>query len=147
MIVLTIAGNPLPWKRPGINRKSGHIYDQQSLEKEKTRWQLLSQFSESILPVPVEVIISFQMPIPKKTSKTKKLQMLQGKIHHMVKPDIDNLAKYVLDCMKGIVYLDDAQIVKLIVEKVYVESPRTTVFIKPLGLNEDYKEGQKNDCI
>ena len=34
------------------------------------------------------------------------------------KPDIDNLAKFVLDSLKGIVYADDSQVVKLVLYKI-----------------------------
>ena len=38
-----------------------------------------------------------------------------------VKPDLDNLAKGVLDAANGILWVDDAQIVQLSVEKQYGE--------------------------
>lgn len=40
-----------------------------------------------------------------------------------VKPDIDNFAKSVIDAMNTVFFKDDGQIVKLIVTKLYSESP------------------------
>lgn len=34
------------------------------------------------------------------------------------KPDIDNLAKFVLDSLKGVAYADDSQVVKLVLYKI-----------------------------
>lgn len=132
MIILTIYGDPIPWKRPGLNKRTGAVYDQQAKEKEQCRWQISAQKPQKILTVPVEVNVVFYMKIPESTSKAKRAQMLQGKIHHMVKPDADNLSKHILDCMTGLIYNDDAQIVDLHAHKLYTDAPRTVVHIRPL---------------
>ena len=50
------------------------------------------------------------------------------------KRDIDNYNKLLLDSMSGIVYIDDKQIEKLTVEKLYdKENPRIEVEIKRYG--------------
>ena len=41
--------------------------------------------------------------------------------YKITKPDADNVAKFYLDAMSGIVYEDDNIIAKLIVSKYYVE--------------------------
>lgn len=68
--------------------------------------------------------------IPKSVSKTKRKEMLEGKIPCMKKPDTDNIAKSVLDSINTIAYDDDKQIVKLIVEKFYGETPRVEVTLR-----------------
>ena len=35
-----------------------------------------------------------------------------------IRPDIDNLAKFVLDALNGLLYTDDRQVVKLLVYKL-----------------------------
>jgi Holliday junction resolvase RusA-like endonuclease len=53
----------------------------------------------------------------------------------MVPPDIDNLCKYILDVMKGVIFEDDAQVVSLQAEMPYCNGtagdgdPRTCVKI------------------
>ena len=45
-----------------------------------------------------------------------------GKLRRL-RPDLDNLAKTILDGCNGIVYADDAQIIELTVSKWRVEKP------------------------
>jgi len=54
---------------------------------------------------------------PKSTSK-KKLQELMG-TPYTKKPDVDNVAKSILDALNGLAYKDDNQVSKLIVDKQY----------------------------
>ena len=143
MLTLEINGPPIPWKRPGVRRFSLKeevktiVYDRQKREKELVRWQLNSQFQRPILTVPLLVGIVFRMTIPKSTSKIMKDQMLEGKIiHHMKKPDIDNLTKFILDCMNQLIFTDDAQICTLYAKKIYAITPGTGVRIKPYTMND-----------
>ena len=47
-------------------------------------------------------------------------------------PDADNLAKLCADSLKGIVWRDDAQAARLVVEKVYGPAPCVEVKVSPL---------------
>ena len=51
----------------------------------------------------------------------KKKPMLPDR--HKKKPDLDNLAKSVLDCLSGLLYKDDSQIYSLKLFKRYHEEP------------------------
>ena len=55
--------------------------------------------------------------------------MLQGLLNHVVKPDLDNLVKAVLDALNDLAWHDDAQIIELHVSKKYVESPNIHINI------------------
>ena len=56
--------------------------------------------------------------------------MLSGKIGHTVKPDVDNLAKQILDAMSLLWFFDDdKQIVELCGRKRYAENPRWVIEI------------------
>ena len=43
--------------------------------------------------------------------------------HHTNKPDCDNVSKFVGDCLSGIAFQDDKQIVDLSVRKLWVTGP------------------------
>ena len=47
--------------------------------------------------------------------------------------DLDNLAKAVLDAVKGYAYHDDAQVARLLVERFPGERERITVSARKLG--------------
>lgn len=51
---------------------------------------------------------------------------------HIKKPDLDNLAKAVLDALNGLVFFDDSQVVRLVLNKGYAaggEEPHTLITI------------------
>jgi Holliday junction resolvase RusA-like endonuclease len=52
---------------------------------------------------------------------------------HSKKPDLDNLVKFVKDCLNGIAWKDDAQVVTLAATKKYDENPRTMIEINQFG--------------
>jgi Holliday junction resolvase RusA-like endonuclease len=47
--------------------------------------------------------------------------------------DLDNLAKAILDAIKGYVFHDDAQVARLLVERAEGERERITVTVRKLG--------------
>ena len=134
MISLDLFGDPVPKKRARTFNNHGKIctWDSQDKLKEGCKWQVRSQFREEPLMCPVILDVVFLMPIPKSTSKVKERAMLNGTIHHMKKPDIDNLAKWIADILNGIVIKDDAQIVEMHAKKIYSSKPGTYVRILPV---------------
>lgn len=76
---------------------------------------------------PLLVDMVFIMPCPKSKAKAR---------HHVSRPDVDNLAKAVLDGMNGVAYHDDAQICTLHAAKEYAplgDGPYITVAIHPIS--------------
>ena len=132
MIYLDLHGDPIPWKRPGHNSHTGSIYDEQKKLKEQCRWVLQAQYREDPLTCPLDIGMIFYFPISESTSAVKRTQMLNGVIHHMIKPDVDNLAKFALDTMTGVIFHDDCQVFRLSVEKRYSTKPGTYIQINPL---------------
>jgi crossover junction endodeoxyribonuclease RusA len=47
--------------------------------------------------------------------------------------DLDNLAKAILDAIKGYVFHDDAQVARLLVERVEGERERILITVRPLS--------------
>lgn len=81
---------------------------------------------------PLNVLITCYYPIPKSTSKKKAAQMEAGEIIPVVKPDLDNVAKLILDALNGLAWHDDNQIARLEISKVYGEDPHTDVHIETI---------------
>lgn len=77
-------------------------------------------------------------PIPKSTPKKKIKMMLTDDLMPVTKPDLDNVAKLILDSLNGVAYHDDSQIVALLITKHYTTSPSITVTI---GKMEDMFPG------
>lgn len=75
----------------------------------------------------LQLSIRFIMPSPKKCKHAFPVS----------RPDLDNLAKAVMDAMNGRFYVDDSQIVKLILEKNYGIAPRIDIDIKTIACLEN----------
>lgn len=131
MKFLEILGDPIPLMRHRSFLCGKHIrsFDPQTKQKEQVRWQLRSQFTDELITVPIALEVKFYMKIPKSTSKVRTKEMIQGKIHHIKRPDIDNLLKFVLDCMNGVIFKDDSQVCVIHAEKIYAEKGHTIIRI------------------
>ena len=58
-------------------------------------------------------------------------------LHHLKKPDLDKLTRTIKDALKGVVYLDDSQVVHLDCLKRYATQecpPGVEIFIEEVGL-------------
>jgi Holliday junction resolvase RusA-like endonuclease len=80
------------------------------------------------------MLVTAYKPIPKSTSKKKRVLMLGDIIRPTKKPDWDNVGKIVCDALNKIAFCDDTQIVDGRVIKRYAEQPRVEVEIWQLGI-------------
>lgn len=80
------------------------------------------------------MVVTAYKPIPKSTSKKKRVLMLGDIIRPTKKPDWDNVGKIVCDALNKIAFCDDTQIVDGRVIKRYAEQPRVEVEIWQLGI-------------
>lgn len=70
--------------------------------------------------VPVRITIRVAVPIPKGTPKYKQNEMVNDLIVPTTKPDVDNVAKGVMDALsKGVAIEDDRLVYSLTVYKIY----------------------------
>ncbi len=76
--------------------------------------------------------ISIILQKPKSWSKKR--------VHADTKPDADNFAKLVCDCLEGLVYTNDSRIVSLSVHKRLGESPCVLVYVDEM---EEENVGQR----
>lgn len=77
----------------------------------------------------LNVTMAIVVEVPKSWSKAKRTAALAGETHPTSKPDIDNTVKLACDACNGIVWGDDAQIVRLQVSKCYGEIPRAVLIV------------------
>jgi crossover junction endodeoxyribonuclease RusA len=80
--------------------------------------------AQSLFDGPVRVRIVFNRSRPK--SKRKKA------MYAATRPDIDKLARAVLDAMTGIVFIDDAQVAGLIAEKRYADRASVEITVEEI---------------
>jgi Holliday junction resolvase RusA-like endonuclease len=80
--------------------------------------------SQSLFEGPVRVRIVFNRSRPK--SRRKKA------MYAATRPDIDKLARAVLDAMTGIVFIDDAQVAGLIAEKRYADRASVEITVEEI---------------
>lgn len=83
---------------------------------------------------PLKVTIIAYYPIVKSTSKKKKQQMLDDLMFPTKKPDIDNIAKSILDALNKLAYRDDTQVVTLHNVFPYADEPRVEVEIEEIEI-------------
>lgn len=128
---IVIPGQPVSKLRPRMTR-NGHTYTpEKTVRYEKLvrdMWKVYG--SENFGESPIRMEIDLYMKIPKSESKKKKEQMLNGLIKHTKKPDIDNVAKSIIDGINGLAYKDDSQIIELTVEKRYSDEPMAVVILE-----------------
>jgi Holliday junction resolvase RusA-like endonuclease len=79
---------------------------------------------------PVEVTLRAVFPVPASWSERKRTQAVAGVIKPGKLPDADNVAMAWLDALNGVVFRDDALIVRLAIEKVYGQSPSVVVTVR-----------------
>lgn len=115
----TILGIPRPQGRPRFARIGNFVKTYEQKEdthyKENVSAQLVAQ-KPDFLEGAIGIHVVFHLPRPKTLPKKV--------IHHIKKPDVDNLMKGLMDACKGILWKDDTQVVMLTVTKIYGEIPR-----------------------
>ena len=78
--------------------------------------------------------------IPKSTTKKDRALFLAGIKRPVVKPDIDNYTKGVLDALNNIIYHDDSQVVDLYASKFYSDKPRVELEVREIDVYEQQQE-------
>jgi Holliday junction resolvase RusA-like endonuclease len=79
----------------------------------------------TLLEGPLRATFRFQMPKPTSGKAAKR-------IHPTVRPDVDGLAKGLLDALNGIVYRDDAAVVELRLVKLYGGPPGVEITVEAI---------------
>lgn len=132
MILLEVSGIPTPWAaHAGYGKRS---FNPKIKQKMQAQWQIKAQYNQmSPMTTPVRLELTFHMPIPVSTSGIQRKQMLNGVIHHMKRPDVTNMQKFIEDVIKGIVIEDDSQVVEVVARKIFSETPKTVIKVESVS--------------
>lgn len=124
MIVIVIPGEPKGKGRPRLGK--GFTYTPKDTVNYENLVKVcyMDQAKNLKLDGELKATIIAYYSIPKSTSKKKRTKMVEERIRPTKKPDLDNVAKIVLDSLNKVAFDDDSQIVKLEIEKFYSENPR-----------------------
>lgn len=120
--------------RPRINTKTHKAYTPQKTKdfEELVRWHFVSKYNVDAEPsenaFKVRIVAEFRPPL----STSKKMCMILNKKPYTKKPDIDNIAKLILDALNGLAYKDDNQVTELEVVKKYGTEHRITIIVEEL---------------
>ena len=133
-IEFIVPGIPVPQGRPRFV-KMGNLVKVYDPQKSVNYKKLIKEAAEKYKPLnlieePVDLILFFSLPIPKAFNKAKRKLALDYDIFPLGKPDVDNLAKGVIDALTGIIWKDDSQIIYLGVGKGYGEEPSVEIEIR-----------------
>ena len=130
-ITFTVLGEPVPQPRPRIAARGrfAHAYVPAKHPVHAYRAAIAEEAAKAGLEetaVPVEVIVDAVFARPK-SHMTK--NGVKPSAPALPRPDVDNVAKAVLDALQGVMG-DDTNVRRLVVEKSYGSEARTTIRIQ-----------------
>lgn len=127
-VEFVVDGEPIAKGRPRFTM-SGRAYTPKRTHdyEKKVRESFKGEMFPEDIPLEVHIVAYFQ--IPKSVSKKRHEEMRRGSIRPMKRPDLDNIAKSICDALNGLVYSDDKQVIRLVIEKFYSDYPRAEVRI------------------
>lgn len=130
-----VEGKPTGKGRPRFKRMENFVQTytpEATKEYEKLVGMRFQNSGGAITDKPVRVeIVAFFAP-PKSTRKRDKAEMLANRILPVKKPDCDNIAKIILDALNKIAYIDDSQVVELVVKKWFAAEAKVCVHIEEI---------------
>lgn len=142
MITLIIPGKIVPQLRPrfATHGKFIQTYDPKPCREYKKLVRLLANQTvakqKGFKPYEraIEVVIWFFLDIPKSYSDADRVAAATGKIRPTSRPDLDNLAKGIMDAVKGVLWKDDSLIVTMHIKKFYTAGQeRAEMYVKGIG--------------
>lgn len=128
-----VPGEIVGKERPRVNMYTGRVY---TPNKTKDYELLVQQYFKikypnyKMLEGRISIDIIAYLKIPKSTNKAKTQEMLENKLSPTKKPDVDNIAKSILDAMNGFVFKDDNQVSKISVEKRFALEEKAVITVE-----------------
>lgn len=130
-----IEGKPVGKGRPRFKRMGNFVQTytpEKTVEYEKLVRMKFQNAGGAITDKPVKIEIVACFAPPKSARKKDKNEMLANRILPTKKPDCDNIAKIILDALNKIAYVDDSQVVELVVKKWFAAEAKVLVHIEEI---------------
>ena len=131
MISFTVPGDPVAQPRHKVSTRGGfakaYIPKDHPIHAYKEAVRLSAKVAMAgLAPVdgPVLVTVLFRFARPKSHAKAGRADD-----NHKQKPDLDNLAKAVLDALNGICWADDSQVCQIRASKAWRTEGQTIVLV------------------
>lgn len=127
-----IEGECVPKARAKYNRYGGSYgkaFERQVKYENHVKGSLIEQNAKPLKNA-VRMRIDIYKGYLKSWTKKQLKQAKNGELQPVKRPDVDNYTKSILDGANGLLYKDDSQIVSLLTNKHYDETPRVEVFIE-----------------
>ena len=126
-VTFDVAGIPVP-QGALVRSPSGGLYNRGARNLDAWRHAIATEaraarWHEDLLDGPVTVRVTFRLPCPQGHVGSRGLRPSAPR-HPSTRPDLDKLARAVLDALTGVVFADDAQVAELIATKVYAAQGR-----------------------
>lgn len=130
-ITFTVPGEPQGKARARSGRH-GHYTPAKTVSYEGliAHEARLAMRGRPLMAGPLEMLVSAFLTVPASSSGRMRARKLAGEVLPTKKPDWDNAGKVVSDACNKVVYADDAQIVRAVVEKFYGDPPRVVVTVQ-----------------
>lgn len=117
MLTFHIRGEPHPKGRPQFARRGKFVTSytpkKTRMAEADVRTQIIAQLQDGFTPLqgPLRLEATFRRQRPKSARKKD--------VWPTTRPDLDNYLKLVLDAMNSVVFIDDSQLVSILVVKSY----------------------------
>ena len=133
MVEFTVVGRPKGKGRPRFVRGHAYTPPETKAYEAQVRWAFQTSKGYKFHGA-VGIVIDAYFKPPKATAKLQLQRMMEHDIRPPKKPDVDNIAKIVMDALNGLAYDDDKQIVELTVRKWYGHDNCVTVRLYDEGI-------------
>lgn len=122
-MIFSVPGQPVGKARARVIRNGAY-----TPQKTKDYQQSVREYANIVkndveYDQPIKIKLTMYYKIPKSTSKKKRAMMMNHEIRPMVKPDMDNVEKAILDALNKVIYNDDSQVVECVKSKWYSDTP------------------------
>jgi Holliday junction resolvase RusA-like endonuclease len=141
MITFRVPGIPISQPRTKATRRGNHagVYTptknasgrSNGIAEYKAMVKIVASQAHKASPLEGPLAVSVLFVFPRQKAKVWKSRPMP-RYPHIVRPDVDNLFKSLADALKGIVWLDDTQVCRAVIEKQHAagdEQPHCVVTI------------------
>lgn len=135
-VTITIPGAPKGKARARVTRAGRAFTPAETRNREAFVKMLAVAEMAGRPPIdgPCELVMRSVSEVPASWPKKRQAAALVGEVAPTSKPDLDNQIKLITDALNGVVYRDDAQLVRITAEKSFGPQALTVATIRAIGL-------------